>query len=69
MADGSNNVTRIENRVAPDKPELEQPVEATPASKAPAPAAPAATSAPKKKRSLLRPLLFVLLPVALVAGG
>ncbi|GLS19992.1 hemolysin secretion protein D [Labrys miyagiensis] len=69
MADGSNNVTRIENRVAPDKPAVEQPGEATPASQAPAPAAPAATPAPKKKRSLLRPLLFLLLPVAVVAGG
>ncbi|WP_413989261.1 HlyD family secretion protein [Labrys okinawensis] len=69
MADGSNNVTRIENRVAPDKPAVEQPSEATNASQAPAPATPVAAPTPKKKRSLLRPLLFLFLPVALVAGG
>ncbi|CAM5762431.1 hemolysin secretion protein D [Labrys miyagiensis] len=69
MADGSNNVTRIDNRVTSEKPATEQPAEDTPVSQQPAPAAPAATAAPRKKRSLTRPFLFALLPVALVAGG
>ncbi len=69
MADGSNSVTRIENRITSDKPAAEQQGEAAPSPQASAPAAPAITLPPKKKRSLTRPFLFALLPVALVAGG
>jgi membrane fusion protein (multidrug efflux system) len=69
MADGSNNVSRIENRIADEKPTSDQPGETAPARQHQAPAAPAVTLPPKKKRSLTRPVLFALLPVALVVGG
>jgi len=71
MADGTPNQARpIE---APNSlPEPAKP--AAPAVVAPAPAPPAPVASPaarpaKKRRSLLRPFLFALLPVALVAGG
>jgi membrane fusion protein (multidrug efflux system) len=69
MADGSNNVSRIDNRIADEKPTSDQPGETAPARQLSAPAAPAVALPPKKKRSLTRPVLFALLPVALVVGG
>ena len=68
MADG-NTIVRTESRVVDEKPG-EKHNEATPAPQsAPAPARPAIALPPKKKRSLARPILFALLPLALVAGG
>jgi membrane fusion protein (multidrug efflux system) len=68
MADG-NTIVRTESRVVDEKPGEKQ-NEATPAPQsASAPARPAIALPPKKKRSLTRPILFALLPLALVAGG
>jgi membrane fusion protein (multidrug efflux system) len=68
MADG-NTIVRTESRVVDEKPGEKQ-NEVTPAPQsAPAPVRPAIALPPKKKRSLTRPILFALLPLALVAGG
>ena len=67
MADG-NNPARIEGRTA-DTPPTDDKVTPQATSPIAEPAPAVTTRQPKKKRSLTRPILFLLLPVALVVGG
>ncbi|MDQ0391171.1 HlyD family secretion protein [Labrys monachus] len=71
MADG-NTVPRIDSRKTDDKQDAKPSQSEAPSAPKPAPVVtPAAMppAAPKRKRSLVRPVLFALLPIALVVGG